>query len=192
MTHDAFAKRLSKLPMLHDVHFGSEQVKTSVRKQLDEELFAFGHAQRAEQLRHFKMGGEVMKLLKLCGSRFNSVLYGALVADGGAVSGDETLPAALLNDWFAFDPTAYALTYEPECKYIGENGASHIVVLATPTLRGLYSDDMEFKTMDDAAVFLDSILIHEIAHCIGSMKHDSKFRKTFKKICKLENVSPVI
>ena len=187
MTHDVFAQRLSKLPLLHKAHFGSEPEKTNVQKILNEEVFTIGHAIRPNQLRHFKTNGEVTKLLKLCSSRFDRI-----VSDIDATEKFDTVFAFLASDWFAFDPSAYALTYELERKTSDDDASSYAVIMATPALRGLYSGDVAFKTMDDAATFLDSILIHEIAHCVGSMKHDGEFKKAFKEICKIEGVVPII
>ena len=173
-----FAKRLSKLPMLHAAHFGSETEKMSVQKRLDEEVLVMGHFKDDSQLQHFNTSGEVAKLLKLCSSRFDSIFAGANVGKNAA---------HLVADWFVFDPTAYALTYELE----KNDPLGYAVVLATPTLRGVYSNDIGFKDEDGVATFLDSILIHEAAHCVGSMKHDTDFKLTFKKICELERVKPV-
>ena len=183
-----FVRRLSKLQILKTIHFGNKKSKLEVSKQLDEEVLTIGYTQTETQLQHFKPKGEVARLLKLCSARFDGIMEDVKSAKIGNFE-DDTI--SFVDDWFAFDPSAYALTYELEN---GDEKKSKnltfVVVLGTPTLRGVYSNEVEFDTMEDVATFLDSVLIHELAHCVGSMKHDGVFKKTFKQICELEGVSP--
>ncbi len=179
----AFVKRLSSLPLLKNVHFSdNDDARSDAVKRLNEEVFSLGHKLDDMQLKHFMRKGEIGRLLAACGSRFNDIVNN--VKDAGIMSPSTAI--SIGTDWFVFDPSAYALTYELE------DDAGFIVVLATPMLCGVYSADMKFSAVEDVAAFLDSILIHEIAHCTGSMKHDSEFKRTFNEICKLEHVVPII
>lgn len=183
-----FIKRLSKLEILNAIHFGDKKSKEDVSKQLNEEVLTIGYTQTKNQLQHFMPNGEVAKLLKLCSERFDGIIEDIQNAKIGNFKNNAS---SFVDDWFAFDPTAYALTYELEDKDEKKSkNIGFIVVLATPTLKGVYSNEVQFDTMEDVATFLDSILIHEIAHCVGSMKHDSTFKKIFKQICELEEINP--
>ena len=183
LSHAAFTRRLMKLQMLYGLHFGGPEWSERVRNKLDAELFMFANVQIPEQMQHFKDSGEIAKLLRLCDARFITIFKRA--SEGMHNEAD------LFSDWFVFEPSAYALTYEID-KSKDDESDFHVVYLATPTLCALYSNTTKFESMDGVAMFIDSILIHEIAHCIGSMKHDARFKKTFKKICEAEGVKPVI
>lgn len=177
-----FIERLLKLPLLNKMQFGDVDTKSNVSRKLDGEILLLEHKLSELQLRHFRKNGEIGKLLKACGSRFNDIVKD--IKKTGLGNPDHEI--SIVTDWFAFDPSAYALTYELD------DDAGYIVVLATPMLCGVYSNDQEFNTIEDVATFLDSILIHELAHCVGSMKHDAEFKDTFNRICELENVKPII
>ena len=181
-SHRAFVGQLSKLPLLNKVHFGDRTAKNAVAERLNLEVFSLGHKLDGLQLRHFRKSGEIGKLLRACGSRFNAIAKNVLKSK----IGHPVETVSIMTDWFAFDPSAYALTYELE------NDAGYIVVLATPMLCGVYSNNMKFNTVEDIATFVDSILIHELAHCVGSMKHDGEFKKVFNRICELEGVEPSV
>ena len=169
-----FVEKLAGLRILNQVNF-SDVLDESSQK-LKDEIFTIRHYRTQEQAELFKSTGEVGKLFKLIQNRTYEL---------EKIVGDDTTLISVLPYYFVLTPDAYAMTYE-------EGFGKYTITIGTPTLCALYSGSCGFVKIEDVATFIDSILVHELAHCYGSMSHDKEFKKKFKEFCKILNLKPSV
>ncbi len=163
----------------------------SVRKFIREEIINIGHRQNPPQIKFFQAKGEGGRLIRMLRNRFYKLID--FLGKYTATSESRQIAAALteiridFQNFFTFCPDAYAMTMQDP-----ENALRFSVTLCTPVLGALYVDDPpEFETWEDMADFLDSVLVHELCHCIGPMKHDAEFKDTLSHVCGILGVNPV-
>ncbi len=198
MRAGTFARGLKRLEMLGKVNFPQDYGLSndsfeilSARRFIKEEIINIGHRQNPPQVKFFQAKGEGGRLIRMLGRRFYKLVdfLGKYTLTPESRQIAATLGEIQIDfqSFFTFCPDAYAMTMQDP-----EDALKFSVTLCTPLLGALYLDDPPgFETWEDMASFLDSVLVHELCHCIGPMKHDAEFKDTLNHACGILGVDPV-
>jgi hypothetical protein len=194
----AFLNGLKKMDMLGMVNFPEERNLSpdsfevmQARRFIKEEIVNIGHRQNPPQVKFFQARGEGGKLLRMLGKRFFRLLETlkkySLTPESKKLADRASEIQIDFQAFFTFCPDAYAMTMQDP-----EDVMKFSVTLCTPLLGAMYLDDPPgFQSWDEMVSFLDSVLVHEMCHCIGPMKHDAEFKDTLNAVCGILGVNPI-
>ena len=198
MKSGIFTRSLKRLEMLGKVNFPNEFNLSpdsfevlETRRFIKSEIISIGHRQNPKQVKFFQSRGEGGKLLRMLERRFFNLLETlrgySMSPEGREISDRANEIQIDFQRFFTFCPDAYAMTMQDP-----EDVLKFSVTLCTPLLGALYLDDPPgFESWDGMAAFLDSVLVHEMSHCLGPMKHDVEFKEVLNKACGILGVTPV-
>lgn len=177
---------LSKLTLLMSVNFpeklGLQESEIKEAKSLaNREILSANHYSTEEATGFYKLRyGEADRLISLLTKRLNQMLCRIdKVAKTDPDIGNIDNISIEISHYFVFCPDAYAMASDNNKE--GETG-NYLIRFSMPFLAILYGGKVKFESEESLVAFIDSIVLHELVHCLGNMNHSAKFKRVLKKL----------
>ena len=188
-------KRFWKLKLLAAINFPDycgltdEQIKKA-RDIVDEEILFAHHYSTEDAVDFYRMRkGEADRLINIIRQRVSQMLTRinkvALTDNDLKGYDDVTID---VSHYYVFCPDAYAMASETEGSTTGKE---YTIRFSMPFLAVLYGGKVKFKSMAHLCAFVDSIVLHEIVHCLGNMNHGKKFKRVLKNLSEIMQIPKI-
>ncbi len=187
--------KLWKLNLLTAINFPNESGLTedeikAAKETVNQEILLAHHYSTSDAVDFYRMRkGEADKLINIISQRVSQMLtrINKVALTDDDLKGNEDVTIDVFH-YYVFCPDAYAMASETEGSTTGKD---YTIRFSMPFLAVLYGGKVKFKNMAHLCAFIDSIVLHEIVHCLGNMNHGKKFKRVLKNLSEIMQIPKI-